>query len=82
MPMTSHQPLPPTRPRGTVRLIAGLLLGLGASACGGGSSPSTTPGGGQGITGGSFFFTDTNPHSLSIVRSIELAHDIAICNTL
>lgn len=49
-----------TRTHRAVRLLGGLLLGLGASACGSGESPSSTPGGGPGITGGSFYFTDAN----------------------
>ncbi len=60
MPMTIHQPNNSLRTSRAPRFLAGLLLGLGATACGGGSSVESTPGGGQGITDGSFFFTDTN----------------------
>lgn len=60
MPMTFHQPHKSPLTSRAPRVIAALLLGLGASACGGGSAAETNPGGGQGVTGGSFYFTDLN----------------------
>ena len=60
MPMTTHQPNNSPRTSRAPRFLAGLILGLGATACGGGSSAESTPGGGQGITDGTFYFTDTN----------------------